>query len=486
MSKRLIVIGAGLAGLSAGIHSALNGFETLVLEQAARPGGVAGAWRRKGYAIDGGIHFYTGWRPGGATHELFRTLGVADAENYVPLTHYARFQDLSEGLSLDVTADLDRLERNLLDAAPDDAGFVRRMIQGARRFTGMDLADGITPARELWNTRVLADLFWKQRRALPVFASRLMWRSAGDIARGLRSPWLADIVRNLFLPEVPLLFPCMLLGVLSSGQMALRRDGSAGFVAGLVRRLESLGGELRCKARVASILRAHGRVHGLRLDTGEELSADHVIAAGDGHETLFRLLEGQHIPGTLRRAHERWPLFRPIIMLNFGLRRHLEAPWLIILPRPPRLKAGFVSEGAWSVRLFNHAKGFAPEGRTLIQVMLETSWEPWAKLDRESDAYALEKSAVARETLVALENLWPGVSREVDMTDVATPLTWRRYTLNHRGAWEGFLPTPKAFRTSLPRRLPGLSGLSLAGQWVMPGGGVVPSLLSGRDAVRLV
>jgi phytoene desaturase len=72
------------------------------------------------------------------------------------------------------------------------------------------------------------------------------------------------------------------------------------------------------------------------------------------------------------------------------------------------------------------------------------------------------------------------------VTDVATPYTTWRYTLNHEGAWEGWLMTPQAMRTAVERMLPGLERFYMAGQWVMPGGGVPPVLYSGRHAVQLL
>ena len=74
----------------------------------------------------------------------------------------------------------------------------------------------------------------------------------------------------------------------------------------------------------------------------------------------------------------------------------------------------------------------------------------------------------------------------MEVTDVATPYTTWRYTLNYGGAWGGWLMTPQAIRTTIERTLPGLSDFYMAGQWVMPGGGVPSCLYSGRHAVQLL
>jgi phytoene desaturase len=85
-----------------------------------------------------------------------------------------------------------------------------------------------------------------------------------------------------------------------------------------------------------------------------------------------------------------------------------------------------------------------------------------------------------------LETHYPGLSAQVEMTDVATPYTTWRYTLNWRGAYEGWLPTGSQLMTALPRTLPGLRSFVMAGQWVAPGGGVPTCLISGRDAIRIL
>ena len=85
-----------------------------------------------------------------------------------------------------------------------------------------------------------------------------------------------------------------------------------------------------------------------------------------------------------------------------------------------------------------------------------------------------------------MEEHFPGITRQVEITDVATPYTTWRYTLNHHGSPEGWLPTPEVITTTIRRTLPGLDGFYMAGQWVMPGGGVPPCIYSGRHVAQLL
>ena len=72
----VIIIGGGLAGLATGCYAQMNGYQCQVLEHGRHPGGVAAEWKRRGYTIDGGIHFVMSHKPGTALHETYRQLGL--------------------------------------------------------------------------------------------------------------------------------------------------------------------------------------------------------------------------------------------------------------------------------------------------------------------------------------------------------------------------------------------------------------------------
>jgi phytoene dehydrogenase-like protein len=151
------------------------------------------------------------------------------------------------------------------------------------------------------------------------------------------------------------------------------------------------------------------------------------------------------------------------------------------------LTVGQQSIRGFYIRISNYSQRFAPAGKTVVQVEMETEWDFWNDLrHRDRVEYEAEKERVAAEILDRLEAHFPTISSRVEVTDVATPYTWWRYTLNHEGAWEGWLMTVDAMKTYVRRTLPGLDSFYMAGQWVMPGGGVPPCLYSGRHAVQLL
>ena len=157
-----------------------------------------------------------------------------------------------------------------------------------------------------------------------------------------------------------------------------------------------------------------------------------------------------------------------------------------MLKSPSNIGAGYLAGDCWVIRIFNYCPNCAPAGRTLVQIMIESEWQPWNDIRQDKDAYNAEKEKTGRLVLERLNDVWPGIKDQVEMTNVATPHTWCRYTLNRQGAFEGFAIIDKIFTTKVKRTLPGLDNFFMAGQWVVPGGGVIPTLASGKHAAMLL
>lgn len=486
--RSLIVIGAGLAGLAAGVYGRRNGYRTIVFEHADGPGGVAAWWRRGDYLIDGGIHFLMGHRPGSAIHDLYRQLGTAAPGTVIEMTDYGRWLDEASGSGVTLGADLDLVARELERLSPADAQAVRGFVDGARAFAaagaaGMDM--GAPP--ELAGRLDGATALWRMRRVLLYFAGS-HGRSAGEFAATLKDPTLARVFESLFLPDAPMWFLYMLFGLLAGGQLGLLARGCEGFVLPIETLYRQLGGRVEYGRTVDRILIEEDRVIGVRTDDGRVHRADAVIAAGDAHRTLLAMLDPGLVDEAAAERLRNWRLIPPWVIVSLGVGRTFPGePHLTTYRLAEPLAVGRAPVTELCVRVFNYSPHFAPEGKTVIQPSFESDWDHWRGLhERDPLAYRQEKERVASEVIRRLEAHHPGLSSQIEVVDVATPWTTYRYTLNTRGAYMGWLPTAGQLRTALPRTLPGLSGLVMAGQWVVPGGGVPTCLQSGRDAVRIL
>jgi phytoene dehydrogenase-like protein len=252
-------------------------------------------------------------------------------------------------------------------------------------------------------------------------------------------------------------------------------------------RLGERGGQVRYRAEVEEVL-GDGRATGVRLADGSVERAGTVVAAIDTHSALYDLLGGRHLDGEARERHLHWSLFRPFLTVSFGVKRSLmeQPPFHLLRLADPLDIPGKETRGLF-LRTFNYTDAFAPPGCSVVQAQVETTWEYWWELRQNDKArYDAAKERVADAVLGVLEALFPGIKQDVEASDVATPYTMWRYTRNHHGSFEGWLPTTETLTRTLARTVPGLRNFYLAGQWMVPGGGVPPVLYSGRHVAQMM
>jgi len=131
--KSIIIIGAGLAGLSAGCYGQMNGYRTQIFEMHDKPGGLCTAWERKGYTFDGCIHWLMGSRSG-VFHRFYEELGAAQDRRMVDHEEFQRIEG-PQGKTWIIYPDIDRLERHMLELSPADAGVIEELCSAARLLT---------------------------------------------------------------------------------------------------------------------------------------------------------------------------------------------------------------------------------------------------------------------------------------------------------------------------------------------------------------
>ena len=269
-SPKVVIVGGGLAGLSAGVYAAANGYRTTVLERHNQPGGVCTAWSRQGFTFDGAIHWLLGARPGSSIHTTYRETGALDHVELVPVDELTTLTDAASGAELVVSRDLDRLAADVRALSPADAPLVDTLVVLANKLKGFDLPlDQEGPAS--W-------LSWMERRNEMLTLLTRRDRVADQAARA-QHPLVGEGLFGLAGGRLPTTFLAIILGSLAEGSLARVKGSSKGVARGVAARFEALGGDLRLEAEADEILVKGGRAVGVRLADGTVLEADRVIAA---------------------------------------------------------------------------------------------------------------------------------------------------------------------------------------------------------------
>jgi phytoene dehydrogenase-like protein len=325
---------------------------------------------------------------------------------------------------------------------------------------------------------------------LPRFARAFRFTNF-QLARQFKSPFLREVMENLFDKReksmVLLAFPMAYYDARCAGYPL---GGSRAFIQRVERRYLELGGEITYRAPVAEVTVTDDRATGVRLKDGSLHEADVVVSAADGRWTIFDALGGQYVDEATRElyAGERLDVYSSLILTSLGVARTFPgAPPVehIALPEPWVLPDGTEITRV-SVRNYSYDPSLAPAGKTVLSVLLNTHEHGyWHALQRDDKpAYKAAKRAVSDYIVQLLESRFGGIRDVLEVVDVVTPATIADWTGNWQGSYQGWMPG--SFRASgpLPKQLPGLRDLWMVGQWVEPGGGLPPALLSGRNMAQ--
>ncbi|HUU64118.1 MAG TPA: NAD(P)/FAD-dependent oxidoreductase [Dehalococcoidia bacterium] len=488
MEKSIIIIGAGIAGLSAGCYGQMNGYRTCIFEMDnARPGGLCTSWKRKGYTIDGCIHVLTGTAPGTGFYRIWEELGAVQGRVMINHEEYVRIEG-EGGKVFIVHADINRLEQHMKELAPEDQDVIAVFIKAIHSFTRFDMP--IEKAPELYGTidglRMMFTMF-------PNLRLMRKWGriSVQDFAKSFKNPFLREAFSlTSDIPDFPMTAMLMLLAMMHLKTAGYPVGGSLEFARAIEQRYFGLGGEVHYKSRVARILVKNDQVVGVRLADGTEHRSDIVISAADGRTTIFDMLDGKYINDKIQGYYDKLPLVSPLIHIGLGVIRSFdELPHSVIginYPLDEPVTIGGKELKRMGAHIYNFDPSLAPAGKTLVRLILNSDYEYWNQLNRDPERYKAEKEQIADKVIALLDQRFPGLADQVEVRDVATPITFERYTGNWQGSYQGWQVSTKTMGMRMSKTLPGLKNFYMAGKWVEPGGTVPMAAMSGRNVTQII
>lgn len=487
--KTILIIGAGIAGLSTGCYAQMNGYRTRIFELGTNPGGLCTSWSRKGYTFDGCIHWLVGTKEKTSFNKLWQELGALQGKQIINHEEYLRVVDRS-GKTFILYTNPDRLEEHLLQLSPIDAPVIKEFTGNLRTIAQAEIPLGAPST-----LKESIQMLWSLPKALPLL--RLLRKystvSVQDFTARIQDPFVKEALLSAFnLPDFPLVGAMMSLGWMAAGNAGYPIGGSLNFAQGIEKKYLALGGKVTYHTRVTKILVEGGKAVGIRLDDGTEYRADIVISAADGHATLFDMLGGDYMTDQFRHYYNDMPIFSPLIQVSLGINRDLSnQPFMTSYSLKNPLMIAGEERQRLGFKHFCFDPTLAPAGKSVVEVTYSSNFDYWKEIAEEPERYQAEKKDIAIKVIDQLNQIYPGLSDEVEVVDVATPLTYERFTGNWQGSMEGWRISTQNFSQmtsgkGLSKTLPGLENFYMTGQWVEPGGGIPTAAASGRKVMQLI
>lgn len=315
-NKKVTIIGAGIAGLSAGCYLQMNGYETQILEAHNAPGGLCTSWKRNGYTIEGAIHGLLGSSSANPFYNLWNELIEMEKIEFVNHDVQAVFE-FEDKRRFYLYSDLVKLERYMQEISPEDSKTIDEFISGVRRVQKFQMSVG--KPREFMNITDYLGMI----KYLPMLSFMKKWLkvSAEGFSKHFKSPFLQEAVRHF---SSPILFEMFVLYAMDLKASGYPTIGSLEFSKLFERKYLSLGGKISYNSKVSKIIVKEEKAVGVQLQNGETFYADLIISAADGQTTIFELLEGKYVNEAITGAYKNLKLNTSRIQVSLGIARTFE------------------------------------------------------------------------------------------------------------------------------------------------------------------
>ena len=483
--RPVVVVGAGIAGLTAAALLAREGLPVTLLEAHHQSGGCAGTFRRGPYVFDVGATQVAGLEAGGSHARLSRHLGI-DLPAATPLDP-ACVVDLGDGRPpVRLWRDPERWRQERQRQFPGSEPFWQLCAWLHRANWRFAAKDPVLPPRNGWDLSQLLAAVGTDTLASGLLATASMadLQRLSGCGEDRRLRRFLDLQLRLYSQE-PADRTAALYGatVLTMAQAPLglwHLEGSMQALSeALERALTASGGRLLLRHRLCGLERRSDRswqAWGDERGRGRfQLEAADVVLAIPP-QTLPELL-GAQLPAAYRRRLDRLPDPSGALVFYGAVQRHL-----LPADTPGHLQIAWDQPGSLFLSVSREGDGRAPAGEATVIASVFTAARPWFTGDRAD--YDERKRAAHQGILRGLEQVLGLRSEAWLHQELATPRGFARWTGRPFGFVGGLGQRPTNFGPfGLASRTP-LPGLWLCGDAIHPGEGTAGVSLSALMACR--
>ncbi len=494
--SRVIIIGAGIGGLTTGALLAKRGYDVQIFDQAIVAGGCASTFRRQGFIFDVGATQVAGLESGGIHHRIFTELGV-EIPDATPCDPACAVFLPDETTPINIWRDLDKWQTERQKQFPGSEPFWRflqDLFQPSWRFQARN---PILPPRNLWDFwQLLQAMRWDTLSTFPFALS-----TVGDALRGFgladdrRLRTFLDLQLKLYSQvdseETALLYAATSLAVSQAPLGLWHLKGSMQVLSDcLIEALQKYGGKLDLRHTVQAIdpKSRQVKVYNQRTQALNWESADHIVA-NVTVQSLMQLLGDCAPPGYKKRVQNLKPASGAFVVYLGVERKAIPDNCPPHLQFLDRYYESNENQRSLFVSVSQDGDGRAPIGQATIIASEFTDIFAWQNPENPDHDYENHyenlKQAFTRRAIAQLGNFFD-LKNSIIYQEAATPRTFMRFTGRDQGMVGGigmrvstFSPFGFASRTPL-------KNIWLVGDCTHPGEGTAGVSYAAMSVVRQI
>lgn len=465
----VIIVGAGIGGLTCGSLLSKRGYKVLVLEQHHQVGGYCSSFKRKGFTFNTGVEDVSGLWENGPLSFLLRTLGMSRDHLFVKnVTRYIFKGRTIEAKSLHdyirLLSEMFPHEKRNIVAFFDDAEKAYMECYSDVEAYGAPLPPELMV--KVFGVKKLVDYprthphfyDWMGK----TFKQKLDEHFSDEDLKELLCALLAYVGTSPEKTQASTALTACISYHLHGGYFP--KGGAQNYAEALKDFIEKHGGKVLVRHKVDRILIEEGMVKGVKV--GEKVFKSPVVVSNvNAKTTLLELLGEQNLDKDFAEYVKGLKMSPSCFMVFLGVDADLSS-------YPTLIKN--LDEGYEVVINSNADPCLAPKGKASITILTGANYHDFPA--RGTEEYSKKKDELAEMLIQKVEKVIPGLSRHIIVRDAATPKTFERYTSMPEGAIYAF---DQSIGIKRPYFKTPVKGLYLVGASTFPGGGIEAVTISG-------
>jgi phytoene dehydrogenase-like protein len=496
----VIVIGAGMGGLSAATHLAVKGQKVLVLEKHNRVGGSTSSFKRGEFTFDTALHEMAGGGPGKLDRGLFQLLKVTGVDKKVELYPVPDFyRSHFPGVDITLPPNWEGFKSELKKKWPEESRGIDTFHTLCTELSG-DLMD----LKNLFRYGTLRSVATQVMVPLqqPTFYT---WkdRTVKDLMdHCFKNEDLKAVVSQLWVyygapveKQSALIFMAATESYLSDGPWHVKGTSQA-LAEGYATRIRELGGTIKTSTLVTKITMENGMATGIVTADGQKYTARYIVANTDPYQLAYKLIGKENMPAKYIEKLESMKPANSLFGVYLGLNIDLKAQGLKdteIFYNTSRnstkmyeaMMKGDYANGAVDITIYSNLGDpiYAPAGKSVVKLDAYSDLSVWPK---DRTAYNKMKAQKMDELIALASNAIPQLKdpKNIIFKEGYTPKTIQSYTLNKGGVVYGFELTPEQWQ-KVPNTTP-IANVFITSNWTQAWHGVCSGQVNGWRAARLI
>lgn len=497
----VIIIGAGMGGLSAATHLAVNDLKVLVLEQHDKVGGCTTNFQRGDFTFDSSLHEMAGGGPGKNDRALYKLLeinGVGQKVEFIELPHF--YRSIYPGVDITLPSNWEGFKAELKRKWPEEA-------EGIDRFHELcaNLMDDLLSLKYMFRESGMKQFFIK---AMVPIRQRTLFTWKDKTFKDLmdhcfKNEDIKAVVSQLWVyygapvPEqTALISMAATEAYLGDGVWHIKGTSQA-LSDAHAERIRELGGEVKTGTLVTGITIKDGIATGVRTESGDTYTSRYVVSNTDPYQLVYKLVGKDNFPDDyierLKRLKPANSLYGVYLGLNIDLKKlgyhdteifYNTSKDSTVLYK--HMMEGNFKDGAVAITIYSNYNDpiYAPAGKSVVVLNAYSSLDTWPEY--QSDAYYEMKDKKEEELINLAAKVIPELANPdyIEEKDAFTPHTIKRYTMNKGGIVYGFYLSPDQWQ-KIPNNTP-IDNVFIASNWSQAWHGVGSSQVNGWRAARLI